>query len=564
MATIYEIGQEYRKRLLAGDAAVAADLVDTYAGALTAIQSEAAALMAELEALGDVPGSVTKSYMIEKAGLVQFEKSAAEELARVNALASGTIEGQQRTAARLAMEAFNAALAAGKAPDLGMGIAFNQVASDAVEALAGYLSDGSPLNAVLAKHAGDSASLAAQELKVGLAAGLPTRQIAQNIADATGADLDKVLTIARTETLRAYRETAFEAYDANDDVVASWMWVCGMQPNSCAACVAMHGTIHPLTERMHGHPNCGCASVPILEGIPLEEQRPPQSSEEWLAAQDDDVLAQVFGSRKQAERYKAGQFALRDVVRITDSPEWGRTVSQKVAPPKAPGASGVGQAVKPKPKTKPKQKAAPKPKPAPKTKPEPKTKTKPKPAPKLKPIKATPVPAPVVPAPVVPAPAPKPKAPPRVLASPEAKAEWKRLQRGWIRTSHGAEGKALRSIAVREYGARGSASTVATVATAQEVAGVQWAYAETQRHLAAEGIKTIKLYRGIKAGHGFDGRFSAESWTDDINIARKFGEVIEREVQAADVLAYHGGPNWHKGSFAHEREWLLINRGSVT
>lgn len=327
---IYEVGQAYRKALLAGSADAAADLVAVYSGALEAIQAEAAALVAELDKRGDVPGAAVRAYRIEQAGLARFTQSATEELRRVNAIAAGAIEGYQRTAAALAIEAFTAAMETRQAVAVGIGPTFNLVASNAVEAVAGYLSDGSPLASVLDAYAGEAAAQAAQELKIGLAAGLPTRQIAERVADASGMALNKALTIARTETLRAYREVAFDSYDANADLVDSWMWVCGMQPNSCAACVAMHGTIHPLSERMHGHPNCGCSSVPILSDIQAEEQRPPQEPEDWLAEQDEDTLAQVFGSRKQAARYKAGEFALSDVVLVTDSRQWGRTVWRQI------------------------------------------------------------------------------------------------------------------------------------------------------------------------------------------------------------------------------------------
>ena len=328
MANIYQIGRQYRARLIAGNAEAAAGLIDAFEGALGLIQAEQAALVEELAQTPNLTRSDIRSIAMAQSGLQRFEDSAREELERYNLLAAGVTEQQQRAASRLAAEALQASLTSGQAVAAGVGGSFNLVASEATETLVGFLSDGSPLGPVLTRAAGDAASEAARQLASGLAAGLPTDTIAGNVAAATGADLDTVLRIVRTETLRAYRTSGFDLYDSNADIIGRWMWVCGLQPNSCAACVAMHGTIHPLRDRINGHPNCGCAMVPIVDALPLEEQQPPQTGEEWLRDQDHDVQAAVFGSERAARRWRDGQFQLSDVVEVRQSEDWGPTVTR--------------------------------------------------------------------------------------------------------------------------------------------------------------------------------------------------------------------------------------------
>ena len=106
------------------------------------------------------------------------------------------------------------------------------------------------------------------ELIRGVAAGSNPRETAARIMARTAREFvggwSRAETIARTETLDAYRR-AQEATDrANPDVVAGWVWMCALSPRSCPACIGRHGTRHPIDEPgPEGHQRCRCARVTI-------------------------------------------------------------------------------------------------------------------------------------------------------------------------------------------------------------------------------------------------------------------------------------------------------------
>jgi SPP1 gp7 family putative phage head morphogenesis protein len=150
----------------------------------------------------------------------------------------------------------------------------------------------------------------------GVATGQGPRQIARLAREASGLTLARSLTIVRTETLRAYREATRSAYLRNQEVVSGWIWHAALSPRTCALCIAMHGTRHPLSEPLTSHPNCRCAMVPIVPGVTIA------SGADWFAGQPAATQRAILGPAK-LRAYQAGDLQLADLVGETRSATWG-------------------------------------------------------------------------------------------------------------------------------------------------------------------------------------------------------------------------------------------------
>lgn len=66
---------------------------------------------------------------------------------------------------------------------------------------------------------------------------------------------------ARTTQVYAARRATRTIYEASG--VQQWMWSASLDNRTCLACIAMHGTVHPVSETLNDHHNGRCAMVPI-------------------------------------------------------------------------------------------------------------------------------------------------------------------------------------------------------------------------------------------------------------------------------------------------------------
>jgi SPP1 gp7 family putative phage head morphogenesis protein len=162
------------------------------------------------------------------------------------------------------------------------------------------------LRQILASLASDAAQGMADALVRGVLSGQNPRQIARLVAAQSRVALRRALTIARTETLRAYRETSRRAY--RESGVTEWIWYAHLGPRTCAVCIAMHGTRYPVTESLRSHPNCRCAMLPVVAGVPEIETGPS-----WFARQNERTQLAILGPGKLAA-YNDGAFGLPDLV----------------------------------------------------------------------------------------------------------------------------------------------------------------------------------------------------------------------------------------------------------
>ena len=282
--------------------------------------------------------TVSPSWLLQRDRLMDVYTAVARQQQAVADTLGQVLPASEQTAARMG-DAHAAALISELDP-YGVAAQFGGVNAPAVRNITAATAKGGPLDKVLAGFAdpGPMQDRIRAELTSGIITGRNPRVTAQRIrqASATGT-LARAETIARTETLRAYRNAQQQAYDASP-VVDGWTWLSAQNARTCAACWVMTGSWHPTTERLAGHVNCRCRMIPRtpsweslgLVGLPdTNPQVPP--GPETLAQLHPDELVHILGPGKY-ERYRAGELALSDMVTETDSPVWGKSVRVATIP----------------------------------------------------------------------------------------------------------------------------------------------------------------------------------------------------------------------------------------
>lgn len=120
-----------------------------------------------------------------------------------------------------------------------------------------------------------------RELIRGIAVGANPRETAARmltrVEGAFNGGLTRALTIARTETLDAYRTASRTQHLASSDVLSGWTWLATLDKRTCPACWSRHGSEHPLSEPGPlDHQQGRCARLPKAKtwrelGIALDE-----------------------------------------------------------------------------------------------------------------------------------------------------------------------------------------------------------------------------------------------------------------------------------------------------
>lgn len=141
--------------------------------------------------------------------------------------------------------------------------------------------------------------------------------------------LTRAFVIARTEILDAYRQAAAAVEDASADVLDGWVWLAKLDDGrACAACWAMHGTEHPLSEPGPlGHPQCRCSRAPKTKpwkdlgfDLPEPDDAIPDAETIFKALPEDEQIA-IMGVARAA-LLKSGAIKWGDLARRRKNPGW--------------------------------------------------------------------------------------------------------------------------------------------------------------------------------------------------------------------------------------------------
>ena len=213
----------HRRALLANERAAASQMVRAYGQAWQALRP----LIAR-EIAGTVPKVGTRADIYSATFASDIRAQVEAQLRRFAPFAADSLTELQRGAVEAAMRNASVDIAAAGGPS----IAFNRMNPAAVEALVGFASDGSPLQTLFDGIGQDVAPRMTAALAQGIALGQSPRVTAQQVRAAFGMGLNRALTIARTETLRAYRDSTAQNYRANAQYLEGWIWVCACDRRS--------------------------------------------------------------------------------------------------------------------------------------------------------------------------------------------------------------------------------------------------------------------------------------------------------------------------------------------
>jgi len=298
---VFDVLERFREALLKQDEFALRRLIDNYRIIYGRLADKIDALLLEI----DAKGGVTRGQLVRMQRYKDLAKQTAEELQRFGALT----EAELFNAERVGIELGNAhARGVLSALTPGTRATFNTLPTEAIQTLTGFLAPQSPLLNRVRQLAPITTDLVLETLQEAVALGYNPRKTAGILRSAYGQGLTDSLRMTRTVQLYSYREATRATYITNG--VEKWIWSAKLDDRTCMSCVAMHGSIHPVTERLNDHYNGRCAMVPVVE--PFGPIIKDGAGEEWFNKQSQERQIKMMGKGKY-EAWQAGEFGIGDL-----------------------------------------------------------------------------------------------------------------------------------------------------------------------------------------------------------------------------------------------------------
>lgn len=306
-------------------------MVRAYGGAWRRIDIALGRLQRKIVDARQAGETVDPVWLLQQDRYRSLLAQVEEEAARFGHMAAGEVRRSMVKAAQdgidYAGQAAAAAIVRGSRPQIDT--SWSRLPKGTIGDMVGALSEGSPLHDLFAQYGVDARQAAEAALIEGVVLGENPRKVARRLRQAMAGQLSRARTVARTEMMRAWRESTRRNYQANSNIVAGWVWHSATDSRSCPACWAMHGTEFPLHERLDGHPNCRCAMIPKtrtfadlgIKGVADTGATVPPG-EELFDRLPDDQKRKVLGPAAY-EAYTDDALRLADLVEQRTDSRWG-------------------------------------------------------------------------------------------------------------------------------------------------------------------------------------------------------------------------------------------------
>jgi SPP1 gp7 family putative phage head morphogenesis protein len=307
MPDVLALADQFHDQLERQDAQALARILRAYAGITTRLQGEIDALALEIE-----QGALTVGQVQRLARYRRLLAETGAEVGKFTAFMDVELGAMGREYVARGLAESGELLRAAVDNQAVLVARFRGLPPEAVERLLGFLDPQGPLYKRLQLLPGFVANAVSETILQSVALGRNPRTLARELTKAYGMGLSDSLRMARTVQLYSYREASRANYVANAEIVRGWQWLCSTDDVVCPACLAMHGTIHELDERLNGHHNCRCTPIPVTILSPNGHSIQP--GDEWLKSQPESVQRSILG-KGAYEAYKSGKFSLTDVVK---------------------------------------------------------------------------------------------------------------------------------------------------------------------------------------------------------------------------------------------------------
>jgi SPP1 gp7 family putative phage head morphogenesis protein len=333
---------KFRKQLSAHETSAEQAINTSYAGVLGGIRSRMSDLYQQIEQKQSQDETVPVSWLHEQNRLTNIKAFIAGEINRFGSLALMTTQQLQQIGVNLGSQAAQELLHA-TVPN-GVHWNFGRPSSEALRAFIGVSQSGSPLYELFHGFGAEAAKKVGDALLLGLSLGQNPRRIASQVEQALGISRNRALVISRDALNNAYRNGNMESFRANSDVVSKYRRTCAKSARSCAACIALDGTLYDLDEDFALHPCDRCTMLPvtkdwseILAPLGIDASSIPdtravthmQTGLEWFEEQDAATQQAIIGSKRGYEAYKAGEFSLKDMISHSFDKDWGHGIAVK-------------------------------------------------------------------------------------------------------------------------------------------------------------------------------------------------------------------------------------------
>jgi hypothetical protein len=299
MPDVIEYAERFKAALIAKDLQSERRLIAAYRGIYATVRAEVDALVlaiaqTEEPTAGQVArmkryGRLLSDIEQQLTGYSAFARSEMGAAARL-AVTMGADDARVLAAVALGDAQFAARLRA--------------LHPDAIEQLLGFLDPDGPLYQRLGHLPKWTAEQVSRAILDGVGLGRNPRAIAREITRSLGMGLTESLRMTRTVQIYAYREATRASYLANSDVVTGWIWWANLS-GACPACIAMHGTEHPLSEKLDDHHNGRCTPLPKVIG---STNKLAGAGERYFNELPEAEQRKLLGPGKY-DAYKAGKFS---------------------------------------------------------------------------------------------------------------------------------------------------------------------------------------------------------------------------------------------------------------